>query len=56
MARADCALVIPELDNGNYGDQNGDGWGCARTNKGQSDKHGIGSWTWKDNKNPLPEV
>jgi hypothetical protein len=45
--------VIPEVDNGNYGDQNGDGFGCARTNSGQSSKHEFESWTWKDNTNKL---
>ena len=48
--------VIPEVDNGNFGDQNGDGWGCARTNEGQSAKHEFESWTWKDNTNKLPTV
>jgi hypothetical protein len=50
------AAVIPELDNGDYTDENGDGWGCAFTNRGQSMKHESSSWTWKDNTNPLPEV
>ncbi|MGH3028158.1 MAG: hypothetical protein ACRDMW_06360 [Gaiellaceae bacterium] len=48
--------AIPDLDNGNFADQNGDGWGCFKVNKGQSAKHGTESWTWKDNTNPLPEV
>ena len=47
--------AIPELDNGNFADQNGDGWGCYKVNRGQSGKHGTESWTWKDNTNPLPD-
>jgi hypothetical protein len=47
--------AIPELDNGNFADQNGDGWGCFKVNRGQSAKHGEESWTWKDNTNPLPD-
>jgi hypothetical protein len=43
--------AIPELDNGNFGDQNGDGLGFARSKAGQSAKHGIDSWTWKENTN-----
>jgi len=47
--------AIPALDNGNFGDQNGDGWGCAFiVNPGQTAKHGEDSWTWKDNTNKLP--
>jgi hypothetical protein len=49
-------FVLPDLDNGNFADQNGDGWGCYRVNQGQSAKHGESSFTWKDNTNPLPEV
>jgi hypothetical protein len=49
------AFALPDLDNGNFGDQNGDGWGCAFiVNPGQTAKHGVGSWTWKDNTNKLP--
>jgi hypothetical protein len=44
--------VIPDLDNGNYADQNGDGLACFKVNKGQTDKFGIGAFTWKDNTNP----
>ena len=47
--------AIPELDNGNFADQNGDGWGCFKVNRGQSAKHDSESWTWKDNTNPLSE-
>ena len=42
-------------DNGNFADQNGDGFGCFNVNRGQSAKHGSESWTWKDNTNPLVE-
>jgi hypothetical protein len=46
------ALALPEVDNGNFGDQNGDGLGCHRSNAGQTKKHdGFDSWTWKDNTN-----
>lgn len=51
---APVAAVIDEIDNGNFADQNGDGFGCFRENKGQTKKHGASSWTWKDNTNPLP--
>ena len=47
--------AIPELDNGNFADQNGDGWGCYKVNRGQSGKRGTESSTWKDNTNPLPD-
>ena len=47
--------AIPAIDNGTFADQNGDGWGCFKVNKGQSAKHGEESWTWKDNTNPLSE-
>jgi hypothetical protein len=43
--------AIPALDNGNFGDQNGDGLACHKVNLGQSGKHGEESWTWKDNTN-----
>jgi hypothetical protein len=33
--------AIPAVDNGNFGDQNGDGLACHRTNKGQSTKHDL---------------
>ncbi len=47
------AAAIPAVDNGDYSDQNGDGWGCFRINKGQTDKHGgFESFTWKDNTGP----
>ena len=50
-------FVIDAVDNGNFEDQNGDGWACYRINKGQTAKHdGFPSFTWKDNTNPLPEV
>ncbi len=49
---APIAFAIPSLDNGNYADQNGDRRGCYRVNKGQTGKHGVSSWTWKDNTNP----
>ncbi|MGH4002612.1 MAG: hypothetical protein ACRDSO_00660 [Pseudonocardiaceae bacterium] len=43
---------IDELDNGNIADQNGDGLACFRVNKGQTNKNGGVSFTWKDNTNP----
>jgi hypothetical protein len=52
---APLGFVIDDLDNGNFADQNGDGWACLRGNRGQTVKHGIASVTWKDNTNPLPE-
>jgi hypothetical protein len=42
-------LVIPQIDDGNYSDQNGDGYACARFPRGNI-KH-DGGWTWKDNTN-----
>lgn len=51
---APSSAVIPEVDNGNQKDQNGDGLVCARVNKGQSEKNAFPSWTVKDNTNPLP--
>jgi len=41
------------VDNGNFADQNSDGFACYRINKGQTDKHDVGfaSFTWKDNTN-----
>ena len=50
-------LIIEDIDNGNFHDQNGDGLVCANVNKGQSKKLGGESgvsWTVKDNTNPLP--
>jgi hypothetical protein len=48
------ASTLPEtFDNGNFHDQNGDGWICRQINEGQSNKHGEQSWTVKDNTNPL---
>ena len=46
--------VLEATDNGNYADQNGDGWVCAKLNKGQSPKYGAMSFTYKDNTNPTP--
>ena len=42
-------FATPAVDNGNFADQNGDGYLCGKYNKGK--------WTstWKDNTNPLPE-
>ena len=44
-------LALPDLDNGNFKDNNGDGLACHKVNKGQSGKHDSESWTWKDNTN-----
>ena len=47
--------ALPGLDTGNFGDQNGDGLGCHKVNKGQTAVHvhdvGFDLWTWKDNTN-----
>ena len=48
---APVSAAIPAIDNGNYSDNNGDGLGCFRVNKGQSDKYHVSAWTWKDNTN-----
>ena len=51
---APVSWALPEIDNGNYGDQNGDGLGCYKVNNGQTRKleEGGEAWTWKDNTNP----
>ena len=43
--------ALPDVDNGNFKDNNGDGLACHKVNKGQSGKHNFESWTWKDNTN-----
>lgn len=48
------SAVIDQVDNGNFKDQNGDGLGCFKINKGQTEKYGgFPSFTWKDNTNPV---
>jgi len=47
--------IIPTIGNGNFHDQNGDGWICYRWNKGQSKKALQPAATIKDNTNPLPD-
>jgi len=51
-------FVIPSIDKGNFGDQNGDGYLCFRIpdgfcgNRGQGDAAPVcGAWVWKDNTN-----
>ena len=44
--------VLESVDNGNYADQNGDGFICYKINKGQTKVNDYSSWTWKDNSNP----
>ncbi len=34
-----AGAIVPEVDNGNFIDQNGDGTVCVRNNKGQSNKY-----------------
>lgn len=53
---APTSSVIPEFDNGNYADQNGDGYACFRINRGHTVLNNVPSYTWKDNTNPLPET
>lgn len=48
---ASTGVAIDALDNGNFADQNGDGKACFKVNKGQTDKNGVASFTWKDNTN-----
>ena len=48
--------AIPELDNGNFNDNNGDGMACHKVNQGQSGKHDSESWTWKDNTNKATPI
>jgi hypothetical protein len=43
--------ALPDVDNGNFKDSNGDGLACHKVNEGQSGKHNFESWTWKDNTN-----
>jgi hypothetical protein len=43
--------ALPDVDNGDFSDNNGDGLACHKVNKGQSGKHDFESWTWKDNTN-----
>jgi hypothetical protein len=50
-------FVIPEFDNGNYKDQNDDGYVCVKFNKGQAKKAPplTGAYTVKDNTKPLKD-
>ncbi|MEX1343971.1 MAG: hypothetical protein AB1Z63_04795 [Candidatus Limnocylindrales bacterium] len=49
------AFVIPDWDNGNYKDQNGDGWICFKSNPGLNPEP-FPVRTWKDNTQPIEEV
>ncbi len=47
---AGSGIVIDNLDNGNFADQNGDGLACFKVNDGQTKRHnGVASFTSKDN-------
>ena len=46
-------FVIPEIDNGNFADQNGDGLVCFRVALGGAKKDG--GYVFKDNTNKLVE-
>jgi hypothetical protein len=47
---AGSGIVIDNLDNGNFADQNGDSLACFKVNDGQTKRHnGVASFTWKDN-------
>lgn len=49
-------LVVPDVDRGDFADDNGDGWSCARLSHAQ-DPDWLGGlfeiWTWMDNSEPL---